>query len=98
MKILTKYAKNGYDYTIVKRENNLAIAVGRSRTCKAETWEVIEIQSHDGLKMGDTFMPPAEFAPSNNQWGTKGWTACNKEQAEDIFDRQKAAIKTSKLS
>jgi hypothetical protein len=88
MKILTKYSKNGYDFTIVKREGDLAIAKGHSRNSEAVNWEVIEIQSHDGLKMGDAFVAPAEFAPSNNQWGNKGWTAWNEDHAHEVFAKR----------
>jgi len=89
MKKLTEYAKNGYDYKIIQRENNFAIARGESRISSAINWEVIEIQSHNGLTMGGVFMPPAEFPPSNEQFGIKGWTASNKEQAKEILNRRK---------
>jgi len=88
MKQLTEYAKNGYDYKIIQRENNFAIARGESRISSAINWEVIEIQSHNGLTMGGVFMPATEFAPSNNQWGIKGWTASNEEQAKEIFNKR----------
>ena len=89
MKILTKYSKNGYDFTIVKRENNLAIAKGDSRNCAAVNWEVIEIQSHNGLKMGENWVEPAEFCPSNEQFGIKGWTAFNERHAWELFEKKK---------
>jgi hypothetical protein len=89
MKKLTQYAKNGYDYKIIQRENNFAIARGESRISSAINWEVIEIQSHNGLTMGGVFMPATEFAPSNNQWGIKGWTASNEQQAQEIFNKRK---------
>jgi hypothetical protein len=89
MKELTEYAKNGYDYQIIRRENNLAIAVGKSRISNSINWEVIKIQSHNGMIMAGVHMPPAEFPPSNNQWGIKGWTALNEEQAIKIFDKLK---------
>jgi hypothetical protein len=38
--------------------------------------------------MGGVFMPATEFAPSNNQWGIKGWTASNEEQAKEIFNKR----------
>jgi hypothetical protein len=50
---------------------------------------VIEIQSHNGLTMRGVFIPPAEFAPSNEQFGIKGWTASNEEQAKEILNRRK---------
>ncbi len=92
MKELIQYAKNDYDYKIIRRENNLAIAVGQSRISKSINWEVIKIQSHNGMTMGGVYMPSAEFAPSNNQWGIKGWTALNEEHAQDIFEKQKNKI------
>jgi len=89
MKKLTQYAKNGYDFKIIQRENNFAIARGESRISSAINWEVIEIQSHNGLTMRGVFIPPAEFAPSNEQFGIKGWTASNEEQAKEILNRRK---------
>jgi len=90
MKILTDYHKNKYDYSIILREGNLSVSCGKSRTSDAQTWEVFQIQSHNGLTIGGTYMPPAEFCPSNEQWGTKAWTALNLEQAMVIFNREKA--------
>jgi len=87
MKELIEYAKNGYDYQIIRRENNLAIAVGKSRISNSINWEVIKIQSHNGMTMAGVYMPPAEFPPSNNQWGVKGWTALNEKHAEEIFNK-----------
>lgn len=93
MKILTKYAKNKYDFDIIHREGNLAIAFGRSRLSKADNWEVIHIQSHNGLTMGGVYMEPAEFAPSDSQWGVKGWTALNEADALRIFNSELAKTK-----
>ena len=53
MKILTEYYKNKYDFKIVHREGDWAIAKGVSRITKRENWEAIQIQSHNGLTMGD---------------------------------------------
>lgn len=85
MKQLTNYYKNGYDFTIVKREGNLAIAKGISRLHGGDNWEVIKIQSHNGLMMGSNWVDASEFCPSSEQWSTKGWTALNAEHAEKIF-------------
>ena len=87
MKELIEYAKNGYDFKIIRRENNLAIAKGESRISSSINWEIIKIQSHNGMTMANVYMPPAEFPPSNNQWGIKGWTALNEKHAEEIFNK-----------
>ena len=39
------------------------------------------------MTMANVYMPPAEFPPSNNQWGIKGWTALNEKHAEEIFNK-----------
>ena len=89
MKTLTTYTKNKYEYTIILREGDLAISFGKSRISDATTWEVFQVQSHNGLTIGGVYMPPAEFCPSNEQWGTKGWTALNKDRAFEILNREK---------
>jgi len=88
MKPLTKYAKNGYDFTIVKEKDGWAIAKGISRTTGRENWEVIEIQSHNGIMRGNNWVEPCYYPPSNNQWGVKGFTAVTQEQAEQILNRE----------
>lgn len=88
MEPLTQYSKNGYDFTILKEEKGWAIAKGISRVSGRENWEVIEVQSHNGLMMGKNWVEPCFFPPSNNQWGTKGFTALNEEHANQILSNQ----------
>lgn len=92
MKQLTEYAKNGYDFKVTKREKNFAIALGKSRTSKSESWEVFEVQSHNGLNIAGVAIPPAEFPPRNEQWGSKGWTALSENRAHEIFNEQLACL------
>lgn len=75
MKELTTYKKNGFTWRLIERRGNVAISqspVG---------FEVFVIQSHEGRTFpgknpGDepTVSPPAEFAPSNEQWGVLGFS------------------------
>lgn len=88
MKILTEYSKNGYDFTIVKRQGNLAIAKGIHQDHGAENWEIILIRSHNGLQMGNNWVESKEFPPSNAEWGMFGWTALNAAHAEEIFTKK----------
>ena len=88
MKVLTKYYKNGYDFTLVKRQGDLAIALGVSRQTGKDNWEIIEVQSHNGLQMGENWVEPAEFAPNDKSWGDKGWTGMNEADAERIFQKR----------
>lgn len=86
MKLLTEYRKNGNLFTQYCRAGNLAIFHGRAIKGKSETWEVIHIQSHNGREIGGVPIPPAEFAPGNEQWGSKGWTFTNPDLARDRFE------------
>lgn len=49
MKTLTEYTKNGYQFQIIERIGNYAIAQGNKDGCASPTFEVIAIQSHDGM-------------------------------------------------
>ena len=91
MKTLKSYYKNKYDFEIVYREGDTAIAKGKSRLGGDHiNWEVIKISSHNGLTMPNgVFVPPAEFPPSDNQWGVKGWTAHNETHAYELFNSKK---------
>jgi hypothetical protein len=88
MKKLETYYKNGYDFTVIVRHGDLAIAKGISRQTGRDNWEVFEVQSHNGVQMGDNWVPAAEFVPSNTQWGDKGWTALNEQHANEILTKK----------
>jgi len=77
MKTLNQYTKNGYDFELVARKNNVAAFCGSPKAGKARTWEVIIIKSHNGREIAGNYFPPAEFPPSNEEWGSKGWTFSN---------------------
>ena len=89
MKKLENYSKNNYNFGIMHRDGNWAIAKGVHREINSTTWEVIEVQSHNGIYMGENWIPAKEFPPSNNQWGMKGFTALNKEHAFKILEKKK---------
>jgi hypothetical protein len=88
MKQLTEYSKNKYDYEITHRQGNLAIANGKSRISNSQNWEVFIVQSHNGLTINGSLMPPAEFCPSNEQWGIKAWTCLTEEDALALFNKK----------
>jgi hypothetical protein len=88
MKKLEKYYKNGYDFTLIHREGDLAIALGKSRITGNDNWEIIEIQSHNGVQMGENWVEAAEYCPPSSSWGILGWTALNKTDAERIFQNR----------
>jgi hypothetical protein len=77
MKRITEYKKNGYNYTVIYRKGNLAVA----QETRHGSCEVFYIQSHQGREINGKVIPAAEFVPSNNQWGALGWTLPNHESA-----------------
>jgi len=82
MKTLEQYSKNGYGFTLIKRIGNFALFIGTSPISRNVNYEVIEIQSHDGMNIAGKDIAPAEYAPGNNAWGAKGWTLLTLEDAE----------------
>jgi hypothetical protein len=91
MKPLTKYKRNGLSWQITTRQGNAAIFQSQYG------FEVIQIQSHNGRTIPakdekpETYCEPAEYPPSNEQWGSKGWTF-RLDQLED------AKIKLKEIS
>ncbi len=88
MKKLERYYKNGYDFTIVARNGDFALAKGISRLSGRDNWEVIEVQSHNGIYMGNNWVDAKEFPPSNEQFGIHGWTAFNENHAWELFNKK----------
>ncbi len=82
MKELKQYrSKGGYPFKIIARSGNIALADGGS-----VGFEVFEVQSHQGREINGKWCEPAEYAPSNEQWGTKGWSFANASQARAKFN------------
>lgn len=85
MTTLKKYKKNGFNFVILNRIGDYALAAGIGENY-AKTYEVIIVQSHNGRAIQGKMFPPAEYAPSNEQWGSKGWTFTSLENAKIFFD------------
>jgi hypothetical protein len=68
MKTLTQYTKHGITRSILHRSGNIGIFASE------RDYEVIVIQSHDGRVIQGNECPAAEYPPSSEQWGAKGWT------------------------
>jgi len=83
MKQIKYHKRNGYEFHVVDRIGNVARAIGSNG--KAITHEVFIVQSHEGREINGKSFPPAEFPPSNEQWGSKGWTFVTEEAAKERF-------------
>jgi len=44
-------------------------------------YEVIQIQKHNGMVLGGNQIPPSEYYPNSNSWGTLGFTCHTREAA-----------------
>lgn len=82
-----KFTKKGFKFTLIKRENDVAIykrsIAGSSKTTH---YEVVIITSHNGIFIGKNFIEPGELYPSSSQWGDKGFTCVSIEDAEARFE------------
>lgn len=70
--IPTEFSYNGFNYKQIRREGD--VAVYQQILGKNPSYEVIIVQKHNGYTINGVTYPPAEFYPSTNDWGTKGWT------------------------
>jgi hypothetical protein len=88
MKKLDKdFESAGFKYKQIHRENMYAIYERHHNTSEIKHFEVIKIQSHNGLEIAGNKIPPSEYYPSSNSWGRHGYTCVNKQQAYNRIDR-----------
>ena len=80
MKKLTEYTRHGITRNVIQRQGMIAIAQGK------HDFEVITVQSHNGREIAGNHVPAAEFPPSSEQWGAKGWTYRDSESAQIKFN------------
>jgi hypothetical protein len=81
MKTLKAYTKHGRMFVLRSRIGDVAVFEGRAAKSSHVTYETIVIQSHDGREIHGKKFDAAEYPPSNEQWGVKGWTYTRIEQA-----------------
>mgnify|MGYP001615459094 CR=1 FL=1 len=97
MKTLNHYKKNGFEFTLHKRIGDWAIFEGY-KTGSAVNIELIQVQSHNGREIAGTWCEPAEYPPSNEQWGTKGFTFVTLADAESRLLELSSPIESDILS
>lgn len=89
MKKLDKeFESAGFKYKQIHRENMYAIYERRYiNTPNNVHFEVIKIQSHNGIIIAGNKIAPSEFYPSSNSWGVNGFTCTSRENAYKRYDR-----------
>jgi hypothetical protein len=89
MKKLDKeFESCGFKYKQIHRENIYAIYErSYSNNSNNKHYEVIRIQSHNGIEIAGNKIAPSEFYPSSKTWGLHGFTCLNKADAYKRLDR-----------
>lgn len=72
--LATKLSQKGFQLQQIVRNGPFAIFNRFQKFPEKGHFEVVVIQSHNGRKIGETYLEPAEFYPSDSQWGQYGWT------------------------
>ena len=92
MKELTGYKRNGFEFAAIWRKDDVVAFIGvKDETNK--TWEIMHVRkSKAGMRFGKHF-EASEHGPSNNEWGTYGFTATNEADAYKIFERELSKAK-----
>ena len=83
--VLKEFRKDQADFKLLKREGDVALLQKiRGDYCG---FEVVVIQKHNGYEMMGKVVPPSEFYPSSEQWGTYGFSflPSDREGAERKF-------------
>lgn len=81
-KLPEKYRKNGYDFTLVERTEDVAIYKQTDETSLI-AYEVFEVMKYPERMIGETKIAATEASPSNEMWGSKGYTYRNLEDAKE---------------
>ena len=84
----TEWERKGFKYKQIKRVDDFAI-FEQTKTDKTTAhneelkwFEVIVVTRHNGFTIAKVYMPPAEQYPSSAQWGFRGWTYNNLDDAK----------------
>lgn len=82
MKILPdSFTESGFVHELLERTGDVAVYRRFKTGGGPEHFEVIRVARHNGFKIANSIIPPAETYPPASQWGTNGWTYPDKEAA-----------------
>lgn len=96
-KLEKEFESAGFKYKQIHRENMYAIYERKHiESILDPHYEAIKILNHNGMEIAGKKIPPSEFYPSSNNWGTNGYTCLNKKAAYDRLDRMIKEAATNK--
>lgn len=69
------YDKEGFTHRVLERDGQVALIEKRTKPeNRVIGYEVIVIQSHEGYDVMGRVVPPSEFPPRSEEWGTYGFS------------------------
>lgn len=75
------FTSKGFHYRQLSRDGDVAVFGQKWGENGSTAYETVIVQRHNGREIAGTKIPPAEFYPSSGQWGIKGWTFTDRDQA-----------------
>jgi hypothetical protein len=97
MKILEKeLTHKGFNYKQLYRDGKFAIYEQTKDNCDLKKYEAIVIESHNGYEIAGNYCPPSEMYPNASQWGDKGFTLDNYDDAMEKINYLKKHKKEKK--
>ena len=94
MKKLQKiFIEGKFKFEQLARQGNVALYRKSYTLGKSYTFELITIKSHNGFKMGEVTIPPAEMYPSDKTWGGDVARTFMEKQEDEAFIEYKKLAK-----
>ena len=84
-KLEKKFSKRGFKYSEVKREGDTALY--KLTRNDIHHYEIFEVMKHKECTIKGNLIPAREATPSDEQWGTSGFSTPNKDKAFRIFTK-----------
>ena len=78
------FRHDGFDFRLIKRTGAVAL-LSKSKPAGHVSYEVVRLVRVAEREMFGRTIPAHEAMPASEQWGERGWTYCDREQAEKKF-------------
>jgi len=88
-KINKEFTYKNFNYRQLLRDGKIAIYEQTLKDGKKLNYEVVIIEEHNGYEIAGNKFPPSEMYPSSNQWGIKGFTYTDYDDAIIKFKKLK---------
>ena len=86
-KLEKEFTKSNFWHRQLKRIGKVALYERGSIKHGDSHFEIVKISSHNGYKMGASYIESAETYPGASLWGIQGWTCTDLEKAEKTFKK-----------